>query len=223
MGIGSLAEKSLHAALKTWYAQPGDQLEVSLDGFVIDIVRGDLLIEIQTRNFGALKRKLTRLIENHPVRLIHPIPETRWIVHLDADGQTALSRRKSPRRGSVYHIFNELIRIPHLMVRPNFSLEVLLIQDEELRLHDGQGSWRRKGQSIADRRLLNVVSQTVLTSPADCLALLPPDLPQPFTNRDLATLLKQPPRIAQRMTYCLRAMDTLHIVGKRGNSLLYQL
>src|SRR5262245_62323945 len=30
--IGLLNEKPLHAALKAWYAQPGDQFEVPLDG-----------------------------------------------------------------------------------------------------------------------------------------------------------------------------------------------
>ena len=37
--IGTLNEGSLHAALKELYAQPGDQFEVPLDRFVIDIKR----------------------------------------------------------------------------------------------------------------------------------------------------------------------------------------
>ena len=45
--IGSLHEKSLHAALKAWCLQPGDHTEVPVDGYIIDIVRGDLLIEVQ--------------------------------------------------------------------------------------------------------------------------------------------------------------------------------
>ena len=51
--IGLLNEKPLHAALKEWYARPDDRFETSVDGFVIDILRGDLLIEVQTRNFTA--------------------------------------------------------------------------------------------------------------------------------------------------------------------------
>ena len=39
--IGELREGPLHAALKRWYARPGDVLEAPLAGFVIDIVRGD--------------------------------------------------------------------------------------------------------------------------------------------------------------------------------------
>ena len=67
--IGTLRETSLHTALKTWYAQPGDELEASVEGYQIDLRRGAQLIEIQTRNFAALKRKLTQLVERHPVRL----------------------------------------------------------------------------------------------------------------------------------------------------------
>ena len=68
-----LRERSLHAALKRWYARPGDRAEVPLDGYVIDLVRGDTLIEIQTRGFAKLARKLTRLVRNHRVRLVFPI------------------------------------------------------------------------------------------------------------------------------------------------------
>ena len=49
-GVGLLNEKPLHASLKAWYAQPGDRFEVNVDGSVIDIVRGELLVEIQTRS-----------------------------------------------------------------------------------------------------------------------------------------------------------------------------
>jgi hypothetical protein len=44
--IGTLNEKPLHAALKQWYAEPEDRIEAPVDGFTVDIVRGDLLIEI---------------------------------------------------------------------------------------------------------------------------------------------------------------------------------
>ena len=44
-GIGVLNERSLHASLKEWYAEPGDATEVKVDGYVIDLVRGERLIE----------------------------------------------------------------------------------------------------------------------------------------------------------------------------------
>jgi hypothetical protein len=62
-----ILKKPLHKSLKEWYSRPGDRLEVALDGFVIDIVREDLLIEIQTGNFAAIKAKLTHLARTHRV------------------------------------------------------------------------------------------------------------------------------------------------------------
>lgn len=67
-GIGLLNEKPLHASLKDWYAKSGDKFEVQVDGFVIDIVRNDLLLEIQTGNFASIKSKLTNLVHSHQVR-----------------------------------------------------------------------------------------------------------------------------------------------------------
>src|SRR5215831_8474070 len=98
-GIGLLNEKPLHASLKQWYARPGDRLEVPVDGFVIDIVRKDLLIEIQTRNFASINSKLTRLTRSHQVRLIYPIVQEKWIVRSASPNGDAVVRRKSPKRG----------------------------------------------------------------------------------------------------------------------------
>ena len=52
-GIGVLNEKPLHASLKDFCARPGDQFEVTVDGFVIDIVRGDGTIALTGRSEGT--------------------------------------------------------------------------------------------------------------------------------------------------------------------------
>jgi hypothetical protein len=220
-GIGTLGESSLHAALKAWYAQPGDRLEVDVDGFVADIVRGDLLIEIQTGNFSKLKGKLARLVDDHKVHLVYPVAAQKWIVRVDVDGQL-ISRRKSPRRGRVEDLFKELVRIPTLLVEPTFSLEVALVHAEQVLRDDGQGSWRRKGWSVADHRLIEVVGSQRFDSPEDLAALLPETLPSPFTNRELADALKIRMNLAQKMTYCLRKLKMIAIAGKQGNALLYK-
>ena len=61
--IGTLNEGSLHAGLKQWLWQPGDRVEVPVGGFVVDLVRGNQLIEIQTTSFAAMGRKLDHLLE----------------------------------------------------------------------------------------------------------------------------------------------------------------
>lgn len=221
-GIGTLREKSLHAALKTWYARPGDRFEVPVDGYTIDIVRGDLLIEIQTRNFFAMKEKLANLTANHPVHLVHPIAVEKWIIRLGQDGSEQLSRRKSPRRGRSEHIFSELLRFPSLMNHPNFTLEILLIQEEETRILDGKGAWRRKGWSIVDRRLLSVLDRLELRCVDDFRIFLPPGLPAEFTSKEIARARGIQTYLARKMLYCLREMGLVERSGRRGRSYLYQ-
>ena len=219
--IGTLNEKPLHAALKQWYALADDLTEVSVDGFTVDVVRGDLLIEIQTRNLSAIKRKLTALTERHPVRLVYPIAQDKWIVRLSKNGKTALGRRKSPKRGTLELVFEELVSIPQLLAHPNFSLEVLLIQEEESRRYDGSRNWRRKGWGTHQRKLLQVVERRLFESPADMQTMIPASLVEPFTTTQLAEAMERPLWLAQKMAYCLREMGAITAVGKRGRGILY--
>jgi hypothetical protein len=222
-GIGTLGERSLHAALKEWYAEQGDRFECEVDGYVIDIVRGDLLVEIQTANFAAMKRKLAALTGRHAVHVVHPIAAEKFIVKYGPDGVTQVSRRRSPKRGSVLDLFRELVSFPHLVALDTFSVEVLLTREEEIRVNDGAGSWRRGGWSIVDQRLVEVVDRVRLASPADFRALLPPGLPDPFTTRDMADALGERVNLMGKMAYCLRKMAAVEMVGRRGRAYLYSL
>ena len=143
--IGSLNEKPLHAALKEWYRRDGDEVEAPLEGFVVDLVRDGLLIEIQTRGFSAMRRKFDRLLDAHPMRLVHPVAAVKWIIKLDEDGRE-VSRRRSPKRGIAADVCAELVSFPSLLSHPNFILEVALVEEDEVRRPDAKKGWRRGGQ-----------------------------------------------------------------------------
>ena len=219
--IGVLGEKSLHAKLKQWYYRPGDRFEEVVHGFHIDIVRDQLLIEIQTRSFSSIKRKLEALVKKSTVRLVLPIAREKWIVRVAKNGITQIGRRKSPKKGTIFHLFQELVSFPVLIKHQNFSVEVLFTLEEEIRRDDGRGSWRRKGWSIADRRLLEVTGSHLFEKPSEFLALIPASLPDPFSTQDLAECTGNPRWLAQKMAYCLRKMGAIEVVGKSGNSVLY--
>jgi hypothetical protein len=237
--IGTLREKSLHAALKQHYAKKNDVVEAKLDGYSIDIVRGDVrgdvrgnmrgqgkgrqrqrqreLIEIQTRSFASAKRKLQDLVQRHKVLLVHPIAQEKTIVRYDANG-VLLARRRSPKRGCIEDVFVELVSFPELLAHPNFALEVVLTHEEEVQHDDGRGSWRRGGRSIFDRRLVEIVAVLHFDAPSDFLQRLPAALPAQFTNAELAQHLGKPRWLASKMTYCLWRMGALEKVGKRGKA-----
>jgi hypothetical protein len=219
-GIGTLQERSLHAKIKELYNTPGSEVEVEVDGFVIDVVRGNLLIEIQTRKFSAIKDKLFKLMKNHQVRLVYPIAHEKWVVRQNKNGEV-IGRRKSPKKMGFLHIFEELVSIPTFIIHSNFELEVLLTREEEIRVNDGKGSWRRKGWSSLDRTLVDIVDRRLYSKPEDFLRMIPNTIEEPFTTKTLAETLKIPRRLVQKMVYCMRKMEILKITGKEGNAHLY--
>ena len=217
-----MTEYSLHSEIKDRYSVSGDKFEVKVDDFIIDILRNDILIEIQARNFSAVKKKLIKLLLNNRVRLVYPIAKLKWIVHVSSSGEF-VRRRKSPKKGKLIDLFHELVHTPSLIKDRNFSLEILLIEEEELRCNDGIGNWRRRGVSVKDRKLLKVLDRIVFEDNRDFLEFLPKELNGYFTNKVLALKLGISIRLAQKITYCLRKMGAISIAGKKSNELMFQV
>ncbi|MGH4052041.1 MAG: hypothetical protein ACREVX_11960 [Clostridium sp.] len=220
-GINIKNEKSLHSSIKQWYIEPGDRFEVKVDKYVIDLVREDSLIEIQTKNFSAIANKLRNLVKYNKVMLVHPIAIEKYIVTTDITNEI-ISRRKSPKKGKLMDLFDELIRIPDLMSQENFILEILMTKEEEIRCKDGKGSWRRKGISIKDRKLIEVTQKVTFKEEKDFLVFLPDELPLKFTNKQLAKELKVTVYKARKITYCFRKMNLICQVGKIKNELIFE-
>ena len=210
--IGTLNERSLHAALKNYLFKEGDQVEVKLENYVIDLVRGKTLIEIQTRSFAAMRRKLEHLLPQYKIKLYHPIAAKKWIVRVDGDG-AFLKRRRSPRKGSAFDLFNELLSLRSVAMHPNLELHILMVEVEEVWKDDGKGSWRKKYWSVHDHHLLKVTEDYCLCGAEDYLSLLPEKLPEKFTNGDLITAQRCTSRMAGKATYALREMGLIEQVG----------
>ena len=218
--IGTLNEGALHAQLKDWYRRRGDRIERVVDGFVVDLVRGDLLVEIQT-GFAPLRRKLELLTRHHRVRLVAPVPLVRTITRLSDEGEP-LSTRRSPRRGRIEDIFNRLVSIPSMLCRPHFELDLILTHQDELRIYRQGQAFRRHGWVVAGRRLVSVEKCVRIARPGDAARLLPPGLPELFDTAQLAEAAGIERRLAQQMTYCLRAIGVLETTGKRGNAIVHR-
>ncbi len=219
--IGVLNEKPLHAGLKEWCRQDGDHVEVPIEGFAVDLVRDGLLIEIQTRGFSSMRRKFDRLLDSHPMRLVHPVAETKWIVKLDHAGRV-VSRRRSPKRGIAADVCAELVSFPSLLSHPNFTMEIVLIEEDEVRRPDPKKGWRRGGFVIEERRLVGVLETIEVGAPNELLGLLPPSLPDPFTTADLADGLGRSRHLGQQVVYCLRVSGAVETVRRDKRGILYQ-
>jgi hypothetical protein len=114
------------------------------------------------------------------------------------------------------------VSIPHLMANRNFSLEVLMIREEETRHHDGKRNGRRRGWVRVGRRLLDVLDRRLFAESADWLALLPKGR-ESFTTSDLAAAMETGRELTQKMAYCLRKGGVIELIGTRGRTNLYRV
>lgn len=189
-------------------AEPGDELEVDLDGFVIDIRRGDSLIEVQTGSFGAMGRKLDHLLSQYRIQLVHPVAATTYLNKPDA------RPRKSPIRGSLYSVLDELVSIPTLIDHPNLVIDVLLVTVDKFQEHDPKARRGRGGWRTTDRKLRSIDATHRLAGADDLAALVPAGLPEPFTTADIASIGAMGRDAAQKLSYCLRALDRIEVIDR---------
>ncbi len=216
-----LREGPLHAAVKAMLARPGDRMEVPVDRFVIDLVRADgELVEVQTGGFAPLGPKLDALLDEHRIRIVHPVAAERRIVRVDGDGEIT-SVRRSPRRGAVVDVFDRLVAFPSVLTHPNLTIEVLLLREDHVRGIRANRTGRRT-RDPGERRLVEVLDSVELRGPEDVVRALPPLPSDPFSTRELAARLGCGVLLAQRTVYCLRAMGVIEAAGKRGRTPLHR-
>ena len=110
-----------------------------------------------------------------------------------------------------------------MITHPNFKLDVLLTEEEEYWVDDKKGSWRRKGWSKKDRKLISVSKKIEFNSVKDFISLLPNDLPGKFTTSDVKGKASISIRESQQMCYTLRRAGLIKHIGMKSRSKLYEL
>jgi hypothetical protein len=221
LSIGVLREGPLHSAVKAMLAAPGDRLEVPVGRFVIDVVRADgELVEVQTGGFGPLGAKLDALLDQHRVRIVHPVAAERRIVRVDEHGEVVLIRRSS-KRGTVVEVFDKLVAFPSLLTHPNLTVEVLLLREDHIRAARPV-TVRRRTRDPGERRFRDVLGRIELRDADDVVRALPPLPAEPFSTRELASLLGCSLLLAQRTAYCMRGVKVIEAAGRRGRAPLHR-
>lgn len=215
---------AIHQQLKSQYVKDESCHEVSVDGYRIDAVDKDgRLIEIQCASLAAIRDKVRKLIRNHQVIVVKPLAARKRIVTMSEPDGEVLSSRYSPTRQKLNHIFKELVHFA-VFPSPGLQLDIVLTEQEEIRLPPTERSSWKKKYSVHDRRLVEVHSRVSLNTAADLWNLMgAPELPAEFSTAHLAESCEMPRWLAQKAAWCFRRMEFLKLSGKQGNSLLYQL
>jgi hypothetical protein len=221
--IGTKNESSLHRTLKFRYAGEDGKTEETAGEFVADGRRADgEYIEVQTGSFGPLKKKVKELALNNKVRIIHPIALRKTIeVYKPGKKGVLLYRRKSPKKGSLWNLFDALLYAPELPLLRGVSVEAVMVDVIEKRVNDGKGSWRRKGISVKDRVLSSWHESARFEKPADYLRFIPFKKNEEFTTSSLSQRAGIDIWIARKALYVLTKMKVVKRTGKKGNLWIY--
>lgn len=197
VGIGTLGEKSTHAVLKRYYEPYPACHEVPVGSFVADIVGENGIIEIQSRQFLKLRKKLEQFLEFSRVTVVYPISVVKHIVWIDPDTGEVAERRRSPKKGQIYDILPELYQIKYTLDNPRLSVRICMLETEELRLLDGWSKDKKKRATKQDRIPTALLDEIALDSPYDYRLFLPEGLAEEFTSADFAKAAGIPRDVAQ--------------------------
>jgi hypothetical protein len=215
-------ETSLHRSLKDLYATHGSRTEAVVGNYRADVLHEGLIVEIQASPLGAIARKVADLLRTHRVLVVKPITRRKVLVRRSEPAGEWDLRRLSPKAGKLLDAFDELVNFTKVFPHPNLAIELVLIDEEELRVPRRRRRFRRPDYRIYDRRLVQILTRQTLTSAFDLLDLIPPGWPNPITTDLLANHVKCAPWFARKIAYTLRHCGAARVSGKIGNRLVYQ-
>lgn len=221
-GIGTLAEKTVHSVLKSYYSPDTLNHEVKIGGFVADICTGNEILEIQTRNFDKLRRKLTAYLELSPVTIVYPIHNIKYLRWVNPQTGEISPPRKSPKKGSPYSIFPELYRIKDYLLHPNLKLKIVMLDLEEYRFLDGWSQDKKKGSSRCDRIPTELINEITIDNLTSYQLLIPEALSTNFTSREYKSASGLSLKQAQTALLVLYYVGAVERIGKKGNTYIYK-
>ncbi len=221
-GIGTLGEKTVHAVVKNYLEPREAYQEIKIDGFYADICNEEGIIEVQTRNFNTLRKKLQVFLPAHKVTIVYPIPYTKWLCWIDEETGEVSKRRKSPKQGSIYMIFRELYRIREFLNDPNLQLHMILMDMEEYRLLNGWSRDKKKGSTRFDRIPVALVDEYRITESIDYSLFIPDSLNESFTSKDYQKAIQMSAKHASTGLLLLNEVAAVERVGKEGRMYVYK-
>jgi len=221
--IGTKNETSLHKELKFAYASKYGQTETEISGFVADGINSQgEVIEVQTGSFKPLTKKLPIIAKHSKIRVIYPIIISKYIEVYNVKGEKKY-RRKSPKKGSAWDLFDALVHAPDLPLIKGVTIELVVIDALEQRVDNGKGSWRRRGISIKDRSMLVLHKKIILKNPKDYLKFVPFKKKEAFTSASLAERSGIKAETARKTLYVLCKLGIIEKIAKERNAIVYQI
>lgn len=216
--IGTQNEKTLHKSIKFYLCEDVACHEFRIGRFIADIYQDGHIYEIQTASFLSLKSKLEKLLPLYKISLVYPIIRRKTIIEMDALSGSK-KPKKSPRVGKPLQVMRELVKIKTFLTDPNFEMIMFMTDVDE---------YRMKSMSTFENERINQIPKGVpelirLKTQTDYLELLPSNLNEQWTVKDLKTVVKRSLSDTQSFVQVLKQLDLIEMCGKEGRAYLYRI
>lgn len=221
-GIGTLGEKTLHAVLKLYFEPHKENHEVKVGNFVADIVCERGVIEIQTRQFNRLLSKLECFLEYCDVTVVYPVIRNKYLSWINMDTGEVSSKRRSPKKGTIYDSIQELYKIKYTLDNPRMNLCICILDADETRYLNGWSKDGKKGSTRCDRIPTELAEEVYFNNIYDYRKFIPEGLPEQYTSSDLAKAAKISKKDSSTLLNILTYLCIVTRCGKKGNSILYK-
>ena len=185
-GVGTLAEKPMHAILKHYLSEDEDDHEVGVldTDYVSDVRLGNTIYEVQSGSVFPMKEKIAHYLNKTDCRVvvIHPMLWGGSLIRLDPNSGEVLSKRKSSVREQPLFFLSDLYSLRTHLSSDRLSFCLLFVEADDYRLpHAGRG----KREKIV-RIPTSLLGRLELCRAADFASLLPSSLPDSFSAKEFA-------------------------------------
>ena len=220
-GIGTYREKKLHVILKRYFEDDPAFHEIPAKGFIADILRGDVITEIETAGFSGLGVKLAAYLPEYRVRLVHPLAGKKYVSWIDPETREISSRNRSPKKEGAYDLLFEMVRILPYAADPGLTVLGPVMEMEEYRLADGWGRGGKRGSHRFERIPADLIDIIELCSDDDYRRYIPDCLPDVFTVKAFSEAARIDNGRARAVMKVMERRGVLVQLGKEGRAVTW--
>jgi hypothetical protein len=216
--IGTKQERTLHQYLKYYFCNESIFHEQKCCGYIVDILKDNQIIEIQTSSFNAMRKKLACLLNKYPITIVYPIINQKLIYNLDENGEL-ISIKKSPKKENPLKIGKELYKINNLLNHPNLKFVCAILNIDEYRI-PYINRYKQNKMTRINQVPKEIVDLIELKDASSFMSLIP--FEDEFDAETFRKKLKLSLREASSTLIILRTVKAIEVVRNEGKKYIYK-
>ena len=227
INISAFAEKSMHKMLK-YYLEPDEIFhEKKVCGHIADIYKNNMITEIQSINFSAVKEKIKHYLEykENKITFVYPVAAVRNMCWVDKKTGETSKITKSLKFIDIYKFYEEIYHIKDFMGEENFNLKILLLEVLEYKFLDGWGKFRKNNATKIDKVPVSKVGEENFNGKNDYLKLIPSKLREEgmFTVFDLKKETGMGEKAIRSFIYVMKNAGLITENGRKNRYICYKI